>query len=60
MGTLHYKRSRNMFNKKILKTINQPNSSSLYLKYILHIIDTIIDILSRYVLRDIFICILYV
>ena len=44
MGTLG---ARDMFNKKILKTLTQPNSSSSYLKYIVQIIVTIIDTLSR-------------
>ena len=38
-----------MPNKKILKTLNEKNSSSLYLKYRLHIV----DILPRYVSQDI-------
>ena len=50
MGTLHHGRCRNMSNTKILKTLNELNSWSLYPKYILHII----DILCRYVSQYIF------
>ena len=36
---LHNGRYRNMSNTKILKTLIEPNCSSLFLKYMLHIID---------------------
>ena len=49
MGTLHYGRCGKLPNQQILKTLNETNSSSLYLKHVLHII----DILSRYVPQDI-------
>lgn len=50
MGTLHHWRCRNTSNKKILKTLNELNSSSLYRKHILHIIDA----LTSFVSQDIF------
>ena len=49
MGTLHHGRCGKIPNQKILKTLNETNCSSLFLKYVLHII----DILSRYVSQDI-------
>ena len=48
MRTLHHWRRRNMSNAKILETLNEPNSSSLYLKYILHVIDILC--FTRYLL----------